>query len=88
LTPHGLAEVTLETAASVRADCALAPPRHSAMAEMARAILRSFRRGFTLPPSRHSEIGRAASTQMRFATCCAASEDAGPCERDPGLQLS
>jgi hypothetical protein len=55
LTPHGLAEVTLETAASVRADCVLAPPRRSAMAETARAILRSLRRGFELPPSRHSE---------------------------------
>jgi hypothetical protein len=55
LTTCGLAEVTLETAAFVRADCELPPPRHSAMAEMARAILRSLRRGFALALSRHSE---------------------------------
>jgi hypothetical protein len=55
LTPRGLAEVTLETAASVRADCELPQPRHFAMAKMARAILRSLRRGFGLAQSRHSE---------------------------------
>jgi hypothetical protein len=47
--------MTRETAASVRADCALTLPGHFAMAKMARAIRCSLRRGFALSQSRHSQ---------------------------------